>query len=78
MLSVIEARTKYDKESDVLYISLGKARPAYVKEDNELSCLNIRYDIETDEIVGATVVDYSFANKNMLRQKLPFNVNLPN
>jgi uncharacterized protein YuzE len=78
MLSLIDARTKYDKESDVLYISLGKARPAYVKEDNELPCLNIRYDIETGEIVGATVVDYSFVNKNMLRQKLPFNVDLPN
>lgn len=74
---MVESHINYDTTGDVLYISLGKARHAYVEEDEKLPGLNIRHDMQTDEIVGATIVDYSMIDKKLLRNRMPFNVELP-
>lgn len=47
----------YDRESDILYLSIGDPVPSYVEEisDNFL----VRYSFETDEITGITIIDFS-------------------
>ena len=47
----------YDKEGDVLYLSVGKPRRAVSQElgDDVL----LRIDTETDEIIGLTVMNLS-------------------
>jgi uncharacterized protein YuzE len=46
----------YDKEADVLYITLGVAQPAValMTHDGDL----MRVDPETDELVGITILDF--------------------
>ena len=46
----------YDRDADVLYVSIGSPRPAYTEEDAR--GLLIRKDPHTGEIVGITVLDY--------------------
>lgn len=46
----------YDKEVDVLYLSIGTPRPADTFEEKE--GLLIDRDPETREVVGLTVLDY--------------------
>ena len=46
----------YDRDADVLYVSIGSPRPAYTEEDEQ--GLLIRKDPKTREIVGITVLDY--------------------
>ena len=46
----------YDRDADVLYISIGSPRPAFTEEDEE--GLLIRKDPQTGEVVGVTVLDY--------------------
>jgi uncharacterized protein YuzE len=47
----------YDKQMDVLYLSVGDPRPAITEEleDNIL----LRLDIETGEVVGLTILNFS-------------------
>lgn len=47
----------YDKEADVLYISLGKPQKGmrYIEQDPNLV---IRVDPATKEIVGITIIDF--------------------
>jgi uncharacterized protein YuzE len=47
----------YDRDADVLYISIGSPRPAVSKEDGE--GLLIRRDPDSGEVVGLTVLDYA-------------------
>lgn len=46
----------YDRDADVLYVSLGSPRPAVTDEAE--GGLLIRRDPETRDIVGATVLEY--------------------
>jgi len=46
----------YDRESDVLYLSIGRARPAITHGAKD--GLLIRTDPKTREIVGLTILDY--------------------
>lgn len=46
----------YDKDADVLYVSLGK--PAYTDYKEVGENLILRLDPETQEVVGFTVIDF--------------------
>ena len=46
----------YDKEADVLYLSVGEQRPA-LSNEIEFRVL-LRVDPQTGEIVGITIVDF--------------------
>ena len=46
----------YDREADVLYLSVGPPKPSSIIEDQE--GLLIQRDLATGEVVGATVLDY--------------------
>ena len=46
----------YDRDADVLYISIGTPRTAYSYEDDH--GLLLRKDPKNGELVGATVLDY--------------------
>ena len=59
----------YDEEADVLYISLGAARPALgVEIENGVI---VRYDEETNEIVGVTLVGLREKTSHELSQPIP-------
>lgn len=64
----------YDKQRDVLYIALGSARPAYGIPDEELPNVILRYDLETNELVGATIVRFSLTDHTSLQAHIPFPV----
>ncbi len=46
----------YDRDADVLYISIGTPRPAHTYEDEH--GLLLRKDPKSGETVGATILDY--------------------
>lgn len=46
----------YDRDADVLYVSIGSPRPAFTEEAEE--GLLIRKDPKTGETVGITILDY--------------------
>ena len=46
----------YDRDADVLYVSIGSPRPAYTAEDEH--GLLIRKDPKSGETVGVTILDY--------------------
>jgi uncharacterized protein YuzE len=65
----------YDDEGDVLYLSIGDPRPAISEElgDDVL----LRHDIETGEVVGLTVLNFSSRfSKSKDSQKLPVEIDL--
>ncbi len=47
---------KYDKNHDVLYISIDYPRPSY--GDEILPGVVILYHMETDEVTGVTIFDF--------------------
>lgn len=47
---------EYDAGSDVLYVSV--IRPAPARSEEPVPGLILRYDIESGEAVGATIVDF--------------------
>jgi uncharacterized protein YuzE len=46
----------YDRDADVLYVSIGSPRPAYTYEEEE--GLLLRKDPKSQELVGVTILDY--------------------
>lgn len=70
-------RVIYDREADVLYVSLGKPEPSYVQEDPDMEGLHYRYSLEENRLTGLTIVWYSIQDKEKLRCKIPFPVDLP-
>ncbi|NPV69764.1 MAG: DUF2283 domain-containing protein [Firmicutes bacterium] len=70
-------RVHYDKNADVLYISLGKPVPSVSREDPEIEGLHFRYSIRGNRLSGATVVWYSRQDKKSIMSRLPFKVDLP-
>jgi hypothetical protein len=51
-----KVKVSYDRGGDVLYLSIGEARPAITK--GERNGLLIRTDPQTHEVVGLTILDY--------------------
>lgn len=65
----------YDREGDVLYLSIGDPRPAVSQElGNDVL---LRVDPETGEVVGLTVLNLSARFGSLqLPQSLPVNMEL--
>ncbi|MCF8010931.1 MAG: DUF2283 domain-containing protein [Clostridiales bacterium] len=63
----------YDKEHDILYISINKPTPSYSNEEGWKGVF-IRREIDSDIITGATILDYSKRSINSLKKHIPFNV----
>jgi uncharacterized protein YuzE len=65
----------YDDEGDVLYLSVGDPRPAISEElDDDVL---LRHDIETGEVVGLTVLNFSARfSTSKDSQKLPVEIDL--
>ena len=49
-------RLSYDKDADVLYVSVGPPKPAICETLN--NGVVVRYDEKTDRIIGFTVIDF--------------------
>jgi uncharacterized protein YuzE len=60
--SVETLRVSYDTKGDVVYLSFGEPRAAIgVEAQNGVV---VRFDEETGDIVGATIIDFSKRFKN--------------
>lgn len=68
-----QTKIHYDSEADVLYISFGEPRPSYSEDFEE--GIYLRYDMETDELTGVTILD--FAKRKHDIEKMPFPIDLP-
>lgn len=65
-------KIRYDNEHDVLYIFLGAPRLAY---DDEISPgIFLRKTDDTDEVVGAVIMDYRKCDTKHLRRIIPFDI----
>lgn len=55
----------YDQEADTLYVSIGKPRPGISEEMSD--GIVLRYDVETNKLIGFTIVDFlaSFKGKKV-------------
>ena len=67
----------YDREADVLYVSIGRPQPAICREVAEVEGLHLLHSLADNRICGATVVWYSKQDKQVLRESIPFKVDLP-
>ena len=63
-----ELQFNYDKENDILYISINRLKPSYSKED--IPGIITRRDIETDELTGITILDFCTRLKDNSLQAL--------
>lgn len=59
----------YDANNDVLYISFGEPRPSY--SDTYGEGIYIRYDMQTDELTGITILDFTKRADELKRLRLP-------
>lgn len=66
-----DLRITYDSNADVLYVSIGPPKPAIC--DTLDSGVVIRYDEETDGIIGFTIIDFL---KRFNMKDEPIKVNL--
>lgn len=79
-MSTVESRpleVDYDRDRDVLYVSLGPPRPSFVREDPDVEGLHYCYAVEDRKLCGVTVVWYSTQDKRTLQRKIPFPIALP-
>lgn len=56
IIHVGQFELSYDRDADVLYVSIGSPHPAYTDEDEQ--GLLIRRDPKSGETVGVTILDY--------------------
>ena len=59
----------YDEEADVLYISIGPPKPALGVDVGD--GLIVRYDEDTNEIVGVTIIGLRERAEDELSQPMP-------
>lgn len=64
----------HDREGDVLYLTIGAAKPGYCRgvDDGIL----LRLDGLTDDVCGATILDFLKRDTRKTQMVLPFKVNL--
>jgi hypothetical protein len=62
----------YNKEYDVLDIFIEEISPAFA--DENYYGVYTYYDRKTDEIIGASIMNYKKRNKEFIKKYLPFNV----
>ena len=53
---MVSVETSYDRDCDVLYLSIGEPRPAITR--GAQNGLLIRSDPETREVIGLTILHY--------------------
>lgn len=70
-MSTATINRTYDSEADVMYISLGRPKPALTKPLRECDAVLVRYDMNSKEVVGATIYSYSQFDKNYLESIIP-------
>lgn len=70
-------RVLYDRDADVLYVSLGRPRPHVSREDPEIEGLYYSFDVDSSQLCGLTIVWYSSQDKRLLSQRIPFPIALP-
>lgn len=46
----------YDQEADVLYVSIGNPKPGISEETKD--GIVLRYDVDTNKLIGFTIVDF--------------------
>ena len=64
----------YDPQSDVMYFSIGKPRPAITEPiDEEDDDILVRFDMTSNEVCGLTVLGYSHIDKSYLLKVLQDN-----
>lgn len=64
----------YDKDNDVLYVSMGKPKPSYCEED--LNGVLIRRSFQNNKYSGVTIMDFSKKSKEQLRSSIPFKIDV--
>lgn len=69
-------RVRYDRERDVLYISLGQPRPGYAAPAAGCDRLLFRYDDRSDQVIGATIFGFRRLDRKLLQSIMPFPVDL--
>lgn len=67
-------KTDYDKENDVLYISLGNPVPSFGEEDDE--GIIIRKSKDTHELSGVTIIKYKYRIKKGMKINLPKEIDI--
>ncbi|HFJ9435819.1 TPA: DUF2283 domain-containing protein [Bacillus cereus] len=65
-------KVSYDTEHDVLYIFFGDPRIAY--EDEVSPGVFLRKDDDTDEVIGAIIMDYQRNSQKRMANILPFKI----
>lgn len=68
-----KTNVNFDTKNDVLYISFGDPRPSYAKTHDE--GVYIRYDMDTDELTGITIVDFTKKAESLRKLNLPGDIN---
>ncbi|WP_156779667.1 DUF2283 domain-containing protein [Desulforamulus reducens] len=63
----------YDREYDILYVSVGDPVPSYSDEEG-LKGLYIRRSMDSDKVTGVTIMDYSKRNKISLTKYSPLKI----
>ncbi|HBC94325.1 MAG TPA: hypothetical protein DCZ10_15860 [Pelotomaculum sp.] len=64
----------YDKEHDVMYVSLGAPKPSYC--DDDIEGVLIRRSLESNRLSGVTIMDFSRKTKEQLKRIIPFNLDI--
>lgn len=64
----------YDREHDVLYVSLGKPKPSYC--DDDIEGVLIRRTMDTNRLSGVTIMDFSRKTRDQLKRIIPFKVDI--
>lgn len=64
----------YDRDHDVLYVSLGAPKPSYA--DEEIDGILVRRTFDGDRLSGVTIMDFSMRSKKELQERIPFKLNV--
>lgn len=66
--------SNYDKEDDILYLSLGKPTPSITNEIED--GILVRKDIKTKKVIGVTILDYKYRKNRKMKINIPKEFNL--
>lgn len=67
-----EFKVNYDLDNDILYLSFGDPKPSY--SENFDKGVYLRKDMNTDELTGITIMDFSKRTKELQNLNFPGNV----
>ncbi|QYR20785.1 DUF2283 domain-containing protein [Paenibacillus sp. sptzw28] len=67
-----KVKVNYDVVSDVLYLSFGDPRPSFTEDYAD--GVYVRYDMDTDELSGITIIDFSKRTEQLRHLSLPGNI----